>query len=181
MGFKPRRDLEATIARLVPELYDAYVAYGKRHDLWDDQTFAEALGEPCTAAQIAALDHKYEAVGGLPPSYRAFLELYGHWEGVPGCAGADLLGPEGHTDPHIVETLGWKSDFFVEFEGADNNPLAKGAIPLVVGDDRNMILLEQPRRADGELQVVQYYLTEEVNRYGDLVEMLSALIRRYRP
>lgn len=89
-----------------------------------------------------------------PPSYRAFLSLYGKWEGLPGCGGADLLGPDDHRSPHIKKTLAWKSDMFAEFE--PENPIEKGAIPLALGDDRNMVLLEPPARADGEMDVVEY-------------------------
>ncbi len=147
-----------------------------------DDTFDEVLGKPCTEGEIDELEA--ELGKRLPPTYRAFLSLYNHWLELPGCGGADLLGPTEHRNPHIAATLGWKSDFlgwksdfFVEFEGPEKNPLAKGAIALAVGDDRNMILLEEPRRADGELQIVHYYLTEETERYGDLIEMFTALIQ----
>jgi len=177
MGFKPRGlgSLKAQLAKLTPKLFASDKAFAEKNGCPTDETFEGALGAPCSTEEIDALEAELGKT--LPPTYRAFLSLYSHWLGVPGCGGADLLGPKEHRDPHVRKTLGWKSDFFTEFEGADNNPLAKGAIPLAVGDDRNMILLEEPRRADGELQIVHYYLTEEEHRYGDLIEMFKALIR----
>jgi hypothetical protein len=134
------------------------------------------LGPPCDPADIDGLESDLGIA--LPPSYRAFLSLYSHWLGVPGCGGADLLGPAEHRSEHVKRTLAWKSTMFDEFEST--NPIKDGAVPLAIGDDRNIILFEPPARADGELAIVHYYLTGAEERYGDLVEMFTALVDRYR-
>lgn len=177
MGSKPRglAALRTRLAELTPRLFEAYAEYGRRMDMETDETFDEALGPPCSPAEIDALEAHLGIA--LPPSYRAFLELYSHWLGVPGCGGADLLGPAEHRDAHVRETLAWKSTMFDEFE--DHNPIKAGAVPLAIGDDRNMILLERPVRADGEMSVVHYYLTEAEGRWSSLIEMFEDLIQDF--
>jgi hypothetical protein len=177
MGLKSRGlpALKARLAELVPQLFEAYTDYGRRNDMETDE-IEEVLGPPCDPADIDALEAELGVA--LPPSYRAFLSLYSHWLGVPGCGGADLLGPGEHRSEHVKRTLAWKSTMFDEFEST--NPIEQGAVPLAIGDDRNMILFEGEPRDDGEISIVHYYLTEAETRYADLVEMFTALVEQYR-
>lgn len=164
----------AALADIVPKLYAADEQFGIDNGIDPYQTFEEALGAPASASEVDELEMFLRR--RLPPSYRAFLSLYNGWHGVPGCGGADLLGAAGHRDPHVQNTLRWKSDMFNEFEAS--NPIEAGAIPLAIGDDRNMILLEGPARADGEMDVVKYYLTGEEGRFSDLLAYFQDALRQ---
>jgi len=178
MGFKRRGggDFATEMASIVPKLFSANEKYCVAHGIDPYQTFEEALAPPCTESEIEALEAFLAQ--RLPPSYRAFLSVFGGWEGVPGCGGADLLGPAGHRDAHVRSTLSWKSDMFNEFE--PRNPIALGALPLAIGDDRNMILLEPPMNSDGEMAVVKYYLTTEEGRFKNLLEYFEDQLRQHQ-
>ncbi len=178
MGFKSRgpTDFAARFKDIVPQLYKADEDYGLRNGIEPYGTFEEALAPACTPEQIKELETFLGQA--LPPSYRAFLSVYGGWDGLPSCGGAPLLGPAQHQSEHVRNTLGWKSTMFDEFE--PTNPIAAGAIPLAIGDDRNMYLLEPPVRDDGEMDIVKYYLTEEEGRYANLLELFERLLADYR-
>jgi hypothetical protein len=159
---------------LVPRFYEVETAYTKANDLFDDQTFAESTKPPATEEQIAALEAQLGKP--LPPSYRAFLALWnGASFGFGG--GADILGTADHARPHIQNTINDKRTLFTEFESRD--PWGEGAIPFVVGDSRVVILFEAPVRADGEMDLVSYYLTGEEHRDRDVVEFFERQIAQH--
>jgi hypothetical protein len=125
------------------------------------------VGKPRSKKEIDALE---KFLGRpVPPSYRAFLSLYGFWDGF---CGTKLLGPADHRDKYVRAILKRKSGLFHEFERV--NPIEAGAIPLAMGDDRPMVLLVRPVRANGEMDVVEYDVTKEMWRYPDLVTFMKA-------
>jgi hypothetical protein len=160
---------------LVPRFFDVETEYCKANDLYDGQTFAESTKPPATPEQIATLEARLGKP--LPPSYRAFLSLWnGASFGFGG--GADILGTEDHARPHIQNTINDKRALFTEFESRD--PWDEGAIPFVVGDSRNVLLFEGPVRADGEMDLVSYYLTGEEHRDRDVVAFFERQIAAYQ-
>jgi hypothetical protein len=126
-----------------------------------------ALGKPCTARDIAALESFVKAP--LPPSYRAYLSLYGSG---PKSFGSPL-GPGEHRSKALRRALRAKSDLFDEL--AKSNPIAAGAIPFIAdGDSREMLLFVHARPRAGRVRgggmvLVEYDITEPVGRYADLV------------
>ena len=159
---------------LVPKVFQAEVAFARAESLDDGITFDESVKPPATAAQLDALEKRLGA--RLPPSYRAFLSL---WNGATFSfgGGAAVLGTEDHASAHIEKTLRNKRALFAEFESM--NPFDRNPIPLMVGDSRNLILLEPPAGDDGEMQVVEYYLTGEEGRHGNLVAFFRSQLSRF--
>ena len=155
--------LRADLAKLVPKYFAAVCALTRSQGAEPDDSFEEAFGGPCSAAAIAALEKTYE----LPPSYRAFLSLYGNREGA--CPTGGILGPRDHRDAHIKKTLRDKSALF-----DDDDPIAAGAIPLIAGDSRKLVLFVPPRRKDGEMDVVDFDITQEMSRAKNLVAFFRA-------
>ncbi len=178
MGLKARPGnsqlaMRRKLAVLVPKVFEAECEYERQQGFYDGQTLEEELGAPASEVQLRALEAHLGVA--LPPSYRAFLSLYnGGSFGFGG--GAPILGTEDHKTPHTVSTVQWKSNMFNEFEPV--NPLELGAIPFLIGGSRNMILLEPPVRSDGEMDVVEYYLTAEEGRHPSLVAFFEKRLRR---
>ena len=158
----------AKLAKLVPAVWEVGRTFAKQSGIEDDESFEDALGRPSKAADVDALEK--ELGKPLPPSYRAFLTLYGGWRGFAG--GCDLLGAKAHGNAENKRR--WKEwlEHFAEFEDRD---LAKeGVIPIGLGDGRNTVLLEPSKRRKGEWDFVEYHLTEEEGRYPSLVALLEA-------
>jgi hypothetical protein len=164
--------LAEVLAELVPACDAAERAQWTREGIGFDDTFASAYGGPCTEAAIAGLEAQLGRP--LPPSYRAFLSRYG--DRPDGVDAGGILGPADHADPRVAAILADKRGLFEEF--AATNPLADGAIPLIMGDSRKLVLLVPPAAADGELAVVEYDLTEEVERWPELVAYFRARLAR---
>jgi hypothetical protein len=158
---------------LVPRVFQAEVAFARANRLDDGITFEESVKPPATTAQLDALEKRLGTP--LPPSYRAFLSL---WNGATFSfgGGAAVLGAEDHVNANIEKTLGDKRALFAEF--ASVNPFDRNPIPFMVGDSRNLILFEPPAREDGEMDVVEYYLTGEERRHGDLVSFFRSQLAR---
>lgn len=119
----------------------------------------EALGAPCSAAEIAGLEKRLGRP--LPASYRAYLSMYGKG---PKAFGAPL-GPAELRSKEIASAIRWKSDLFEEVA----SPFDAGAIPFVLdGDSRSMVLFVPPIGATGDMAVVSYELTTRMDRARDL-------------
>jgi hypothetical protein len=170
---EPTQTLIEELRVLVPRVFQAEVAFARANRLDDGITFDESVKPPATDAQLDALEERLGT--RLPPSYRAFLSL---WDGADFGfgGGAAVLGTEDHADARIEKTLQNKRALFAEFEPV--NPFDRNPIPFVVGDSRNLILFEPPARDDGEMDVVEYYLTGEEGRHGDLVAFFRCQLAR---
>ncbi len=128
----------------------------------------EALGKPCSAADIKALEKHLGSA--LPASYRAYLALHGKGDKQFGAP----LGPADHRKKAIIAAIDWKRSLFSEFGGDD--PFAAGAIPFVLdGDSRNMVLFVPPMKR-GDMAVAEYDLTERTAKHASLAAYFEAHI-----
>ena len=152
---------------LISELLEAL---RRRDQLLFDEKYPHELGEPCSPRQIAGL----ERILGkpLPPSYRAFLELHNGWKKFVG--GARLLAVEDQESAWVKKRLEDLDTLFFEDEEAEN-PFKHGAIPVLLGEDESSFLVLDPRvvRQNGEMDFVQFDLTEEERRFEDFSSFLQ--------
>ena len=156
----------ARLRKLIPEIQ---AAFAESDRLMFDEEMPHELGPRCSAAQLKTLEKKLG--GTIPPSYRAFLELHNGWENLAG--DAKILAVEDHGSKWVKKRLDWLSVLFYD-QGDD--PLEKGAIPLLLGPDAREVVLLDPsvRHKNGELDLVDYDLVREVRRFPDLVKYLEA-------
>jgi len=158
---KDRKNLE----ELIRSLGEAKREY---HRLAFDEEHIPELGPPASPAQIAKLER---LIGKpLPPSYRNFLELHNGWKDFSG--GASLLAVEDHESEWVKEKIRYWSDLF---EDDSKNPFAKGAIPILFGEDENhfVVLDAETVQEDGEMEFVDYDYTEEHQRFNDFTSFLK--------
>lgn len=149
---------------------DLAEAFRQRDRLVFDEEYPHELGRPCSRSQLAML----ERILGkpLPPSYRAFLELHDGWDKFVG--GAKLLAIEDHGAAWVKKRLEDLDTLFYE-EQEVKNPFSEGAIPILLGEDERSFLVLDPRtvRPNGEMDFVQYDLTQEERRFGDFTSFLQ--------
>jgi SMI1/KNR4 family protein SUKH-1 len=160
----------ATQLQLQMLIGDLSEALRKRDQLLFDEEYPHELGEPCSPSQIATL----ERILGkpLPPSYRAFLELHNGWKKFVG--GARLLAVEDQESAWVKKRLEDLDTLFFEDEEAEN-PFKEGVIPVLLGEDERSFLVLDPRtfRQNGEMDFVQFDLTEEERRFEDFTSFLQ--------
>ena len=159
-------ETHAKLQKLIAELIEAKREY---YRLAFDTESKQKLGPPCSPAQIA----KLERILGkpVPPSYRAFLELHNGWEKFDG--DTKLLAVEDHEQPWVKERLKTLRSLLKEY--GDDDPFEHGAVPVQLGKDDRAFTLLDPRvtRKNGEMDVVQYDLTQEEDRFKDFVAFLK--------
>ncbi|MDB4960586.1 MAG: hypothetical protein JWP01_585 [Myxococcales bacterium] len=167
------------LEELVPSWFESDQQLGQATRDGDEEmrdaseSIEQSLGKPCTEAEIVALEKHLGRP--LPTSYRAYLLLHGSGTKSFGSP----LGPAEHKSTDLESAVSGKSDLFAEL--GDTNPFEDGAIPFILdGDSRNMVLFVSPLRADGDMAVVDYDLTEEMARYNDLASYLKARIKTAR-
>jgi hypothetical protein len=120
------------------------------------------LGKPTSKKDIDALEKQLGRP--LPASYRAYLACFGSEKKDSFNA---PLGPADHQSKETKEALARKSSFFDEFE--ETNPIEDGAIPFILQPDtRKSVFFVPPMRKNGEMDVVDYDITEEQQRFKDL-------------
>ncbi|HEV2947407.1 MAG TPA: SMI1/KNR4 family protein, partial [Gemmataceae bacterium] len=166
-------ELRSEIKKLVDEYVEAKREYFR---LRFDKEYTVRLGKPCSPEQIAALE---EILGkALPPSYRTFLELHNGFERFIG--NQKLLGVEDQEADWVQVEVERIADLFEENGG--DNPFERGAIPVEIGQDAPIYMILDPRkvRKDGEMDFVEYDLTEEQNRFKDFVSFLRSKLESTR-
>lgn len=122
---------------------------------------------PASQGQIAALERELGA--GLPPSYRAFLELHNGWPDFSGAA--KLLAVEDHASEWVRERIAYWSDLMEDGQ----NPFKRGAIPVLLGETENHFLVLDPTtvRKNGEMDFVDYDYGQEFQRFADFTSFLE--------
>lgn len=165
---------QVQLQKLIGDLAEAL---RERDRLLFDEEYPHELGKPCSPKQLATL----ERILGkpLPPSYRAFLELHNGWKKFVG--GAKLLAVEDHGSSWVKKRLeDLDTLFYEEEEGA--NPFKEDAIPVLLGEDEQSFLVLDPRtvRQNGEMDFVQFDLTEEENRFKDFTSYLQHKLKLTR-
>jgi hypothetical protein len=157
------------LAKLIDQLVEIKREYSR---LAFDEEDQSKLGPPATTQQIAKLEKRLGKP--LPPSYRAFLELHNGWEHFDG--GENLLSVEDQNSDWVKECLKMVSMFYlaVDEEEREENPLEKGAIPILFGEGEPGYMILDPRkvRKDGEMDFVKYEYAEETERFKDFISFL---------
>lgn len=156
------------LPQLIDQLTEAMRTY---HRLAFDEESEHEVGKPTSLQQLAKLEKKLGKP--LPPSYKAFLELHNGWDGF--AAGAKLLAADDHPSELVEERLADMRELFPEV-GLEN-PFEKGALPVMLGEDSDLVLYIDPRttRPDGEMDFVLLDNTAEDRRFPDFTSFL-----RYR-
>jgi len=155
------------LQKLIDDLAEAM---RQRDRLLFDEEYPHELGKPSSPKQIATL----ERILGkpMPPSYRAFLELHNGWNKFDG--GAKLLAVEDQGSAWVKKRLEDLDTLFYEEEEGEN-PFKEGAIPVLLGEDELNFLVLDPRtvRQNGEMDFIQFDLTEEEERFKDFTSFLE--------
>jgi len=169
----------SNIKNLIDEII---VAKQKYEILKFDEEYVPKLGEAASTGHIK----KLEAILGkpLPPSYKAFLELYNGWEEFHG--DGKLLSTEDHESNWVKDKIQFWSGLW-EKENPSKNPFEQGAIPVMLGESLNHFIVLDPNREgpNGKLDFVEFdYMCEE-STYEDFtaylqeeLEILQILIDR---
>jgi len=166
-------DLKSEVKKLVDDFVEASREYML---LRYDEEYSFRLGKPCSPKQIAALE---KTIGKpLPPSYRAFLELYNGFDGFIGSR--NLLAVEDQGSAWVEAELKKFGARFDEF--GDSNPFKKGAIPVELGQDDPIYLILDPSKVlkDGEMYFVKYDNTKAENKYESFVSYLQSKLASVR-
>jgi hypothetical protein len=164
---------ENRMTTLVEALANSHQEYWR---LAFDRDPPTKLGKPSTPAQIAKLE---KGLGHLlPPSYKAFLQLYNGWEGFEG--DGKLLGTDDHKATWVKERIGLVDMIFAE--DGKKSPFEKGAIPIMVGEsiENYLVMLPEKRRANGEMSFVSYDSTEKLQTFKDLYAFLESELKTSR-
>lgn len=135
---------------------------------YDDDEITLEFRAPASPEQILTLERLLGSP--LPPSYKMFLELH---NGSPYFSGElNLLSVEEQKAEWVKETLNMLSMAFDEIK--KENPFENGAIPVLLGNYEPSFLIVDPRtvRPDGEMDFVEFYYGEEINRFKDFTSFL---------
>ena len=159
-------DLTTRLARLIEESIAAKNEYSK---LASDRIPDMRLGPPCTEQQLDELAARLGKP--LPPSYLSFLSLHDGWFHFDG--DTHLLSVADHREAWVKEKVEELSGLMKEY--GEDDPFARGALPIVLGPDEGTFVVLDPRkvRKNGEMDVVMYDLTEEQDRLKDFVAFLQ--------
>ena len=104
----------------------------------------------------------------LPKSFAQFLKVRDGFRFFDG--GSHILTVADLSADWVARERAAKGEMFVEFTGAD--PFANGALPIVMGEDSNALLLFEPGRDEGE-RFVEYDIVEEVDTYPTLFDYIQ--------
>lgn len=159
----------------IREIIAANLAAKDEYDrLVSDELTDRGNPGPASDDAIAAAER---ALGQrLPDSYRALLQVRNgirYFEGD-----AHILAIEELVQDWVKRKCVARAGLFVEFEGGD--PFAKGAIPIMIGEDSSALLLWLPDRGVlAEYDIVQHvndhetlfgYIQEDTKLVEEMVE-----------
>lgn len=155
-----------SLPQLIEELAEALRVYDR---LAFDEEYGHPLGKPCTARQLTALEKRLGKP--LPPSYRNFLELHNGWGDLSG--DAKLLAVEDHDSEWVKEHLADLAEVYADL--GQENPFAKGALPVFLGEQSDQALYIDPdtARPDGEMDFVALDIVTEEARFPDFTSFLA--------
>lgn len=122
-------------------------------------------GDPGPASDEAIAATARALGQNLPEGYRALLQVRNgirHFDGD-----SHILAVEELTRDWVKRECAAKAELFVEFE--DENPLAKGAIPILIGEDSNALLLWLPERG----VFAEYDIVEHIDDYETLFDYIG--------
>lgn len=106
----------------------------------------------------------------LPSDLRRFLSLRDGFEYMDGRA--KILSAADYGARWVAEALTMVDELFAEF--SPDNPLRRGAFPVMIGQDsRPMVLFEFPAEG-GPGEYVEYDWVEEIDRYASLVDWFES-------
>ena len=153
------------LQKLIQELVETKCEYFK---LAFDEEQPDELGSPASPKQIA----KLEGILGktLPSGYRIFLELHNGWGDFNG--DGKLLSVEDHKSEWVKEKLQYWNDIWDEDR---ENPFEHGAIPILLGENKNNFLVLDPRREreNGNIDFVMFDYMYEEESYEDFTLFLQ--------
>jgi hypothetical protein len=125
-------------------------------------------GEPGGASDemLAACEKTWHM--RLPQSYRQLLQLR---DGIRFFDGdSHILSTADLMQDWVRRECALKGEMFVEF--SDANPFAQGALPVMIGEDSNALLLWQPSGDDGAGVFVEYDIVEQIDEYETLFDYI---------
>ena len=151
---------------LVDEVAASANAYSR---LRFDRARPPKLGKPCKPAELA----KAEKIIGkpLPPSYKAFFELYNGWADFDG--DGKILAVEDHRSKWVKERIDTIEMLFGEID--KQSPFEKGAIPVMLGESiENFVVLDPGKlRPNGEMSLISYDSTDKEDTFKDFYAFLQ--------
>jgi hypothetical protein len=137
--------------------------------LTEDEEASLQLGRPCSPRQLARVE---QALGKpIPPSYRAFLELYDGWDDFEG--DAKILGSDDVGAAWVKSRIAKKGALFIEF--TKKNPLASFGFPIFLGPTSSRLAVLDTRKVDGEgeMPVITYDYTKKEDEYASFTAFLE--------
>ncbi len=137
--------------------------------LMEDEEASLQLGKPCSPRQLARVE---QALGKpIPPSYRAFLELYDGWDDFEG--DAKILGSDDVGAAWVKSRIAKKGALFIEF--TKKNPLATFGFPIFLGPTSSRLAVLDTRKVDGEgeMPVITYDYTKKEDEYASFTGFLE--------
>ena len=124
-------------------------------------------GDPGPATDTAIAQTERSLGRPLPDSFREFLRVRNgirHFDGD-----SHILAVEEITSDWVRQECAAKAELFVEFE--DNDPFAEGAIPVMIGEDSNALLLWHPGKREGGV-FSEYDIVEHIDDYESLFDYI---------
>ena len=123
----------------LPTLIAAIVLRQTQYDkLKFDERLEHQLGPPAKPAEIESLGRRLGAE--LPLDYRQFLALNDGWCDFDG--DGKLLATTDHTQAWVQERV---AEWCSIWDPDADNPLANGALPVMIGESKNSFLVLDPR------------------------------------
>ena len=124
-------------------------------------------GDPPGVADAVLATLERQIGTTLPGSYAQFLKVRDGFRFFDG--GSHILSVADLGADWVARERAAKGEMFVEFTGAD--PFANGALPIMIGEDSNALLLYEPGREEGE-RFVEYDIVEEIDTYATLFDYI---------
>ena len=148
----------------IEELIAANLAAKAEYErLVDDELVDRGSPSGVSEAELVACE---EVLGQrLPESYRQFLQVRDGLQYFDG--DSHLLSLAALMQGWVREECAMKAELFAEFE--DDNPFRHGALPVVIGEDSNAMLLWE--RGDGGV-FVEYDIVERIEEYASLFDYI---------
>lgn len=156
----------SNLSNLVSESVSAHDTYER---LAHDEVFERGSPEAATEESISRLESHYGKP--LPDDYKAFLRLRNGFLLFDG--DSHILSIDHHFEDWLSEMMSERFEMFEEF--GDENPISSGAIPIVLGEDSNAMVLYQ-KTEDG-MRYVEYDEVELIESHSSLEAYIAEDLR----